>query len=129
MSVNSVLLEDVSRFNPDDPDIDQAFIDALMMYYFPPTAEVLEKLTEIMDAKPHGVDVLIALGLRLVRERVRNTGTADKYTKTFMQAYNDNQSGKTSTTKELYFILLCTLLDFGLLDDDKGWSEIFDGNY
>lgn len=62
MTLNWKLLHEISNFNPDDPDLDQAFIDALMLYYFPPTPNVLERLLQEIEKKHRGVDILIALG-------------------------------------------------------------------
>jgi hypothetical protein len=119
MTVNWELLNDISTFNPDDPDIDRAFIDALMLYYFPPTPSILEKLVEMIGEKPKGTDILIALGLRMSLERIKSTGGIDKFAKEIMKAYDSNQSEKTATTKELYFIFLSHLLDLGLIDSEK----------
>uniref|UniRef100_A0A914YVS1 Uncharacterized protein n=1 Tax=Panagrolaimus superbus TaxID=310955 RepID=A0A914YVS1_9BILA len=118
MTVNWSLFNDIAEFNTDDPDIDQAFIDALMLYYFPPTVEVLEKVLEEIEKKPKGIDVLIALGLRLCRERIKSTGRIGRFVKEIMKAYDSNQSGKTSTTKELYFVFLCDLLDLRLIENE-----------
>uniref|UniRef100_A0AC34F4D1 RRM domain-containing protein n=1 Tax=Panagrolaimus sp. ES5 TaxID=591445 RepID=A0AC34F4D1_9BILA len=118
MTVNWNLLNEIAGFNPNDPDIDQAFIDALMLYYFPPTVEVLEKLLEEIEKKPKGVDILIALGLRLSRERIKTTRRIGTFVNEIIKAYGLNQSEKTSTTKELYFIFLCDVLDFGLLGNE-----------
>ena len=120
MIVNWSLLQDIANFNPDDPDIDQAFIDALLLYYFPMSTEVGEKILDLIGKKPKGVDVLIALGLRMAQEKAKATGTIDKFAKDVMQAYNLNESGKTSTTKEVYFVFLGVLLDFGLIENEKG---------
>lgn len=55
------------------------------------------------------------------QERVKASGVVDKFAKEVMKAYDLNGSGKTSTTKEIYFLFLSELLDLRLIiDEEKG---------
>ena len=113
------LLDEITGFPSDDPDTDFEFIESLVKYYFPPSETTLDEvLKKIEEAKStRGFDLLVALGLKIVNDGLLNIDI--KLVEKVLNIYEDNSCSETSTTKQIYFLLLRKMLDNGLISEER----------
>ncbi|KAE9553536.1 hypothetical protein FO519_003229 [Halicephalobus sp. NKZ332] len=113
------LLNELAEFPSDDPDADFEFVESLTKYYFPFSEDTLNEILKLIEEKKNGkgIDLLVALGLKVVDDGLMEIDV--KSVERILDFYDSNCCSKTSTTKQIYFLLLRKMLDNGLIAEEQ----------